>query len=63
MSPSGFSASWNNVNDWIQSSVGLINSAWVNNSDGVRPVINLKSDVKITSGIGTANDPFIVETN
>ena len=29
---------------------------------GVRPVINLKSDVEITGGIGTINDPYIVKT-
>lgn len=28
----------------------------------IRPVINLKSDVKISSGIGTSNSPFIIET-
>ena len=30
-------------------------------SKGVRPVINLKPDVKISSGIGTINEPFIVK--
>ncbi len=30
---------------------------------GIRPVINLKSDVKITGGIGTTNDPFVIENN
>lgn len=30
---------------------------------GIRPVINLKSDVKITGGIGTVNEPFIIDTN
>ena len=29
----------------------------------VRPVINIKSDVKISGGIGTSNDPFIIDTN
>ena len=28
----------------------------------VRPVINLKSDVEITGGIGTINDPFVIKT-
>lgn len=27
----------------------------------VRPVINLKADVKISGGIGTINDPYVVE--
>ena len=30
---------------------------------GVRPVINLKSDVEITGGIGTTNDPYVIKTN
>ena len=29
----------------------------------VRPVINLKSDVKITGGIGTTNDPYVIDTS
>ena len=31
--------------------------------EGMRPVINLKSDVEISGGIGTVNDPYIVKTN
>ena len=64
MSPSDFHATSGAANEWFQLSVGYLNPWWgVNNSLGVRPVINLKSDVKITGGIGTANDPFVVETN
>ena len=40
----------------------LIGSSLSFNSN-IRPVINLKSDVKITGGTGTANDPFVVDTN
>ena len=29
----------------------------------VNPVINLKSDVKITGGIGTSNDPYVIDTS
>ena len=32
----------------------------VNNTHGVRPVINLKADVTIQSGTGTAQDPYII---
>ncbi len=63
MSPSNFSAWYGHAHEWFQYSYGWLNYTWVNNSYGARPVINLKSDVKITSGIGTSNDPFIVETN
>jgi len=31
--------------------------------EGMRPVINLKSNVEISGGIGTVNDPYIVKTN
>ena len=30
-------------------------------SKAIRPVINLKADVKISGGIGTVNDPYVVE--
>ncbi len=36
---------------------------WIRYSYGVRPVINLKADVKISGGIGTANDPYVIKTN
>ena len=35
----------------------------INNYASVRPVINLKADVKITGGIGTSNDPYVIDTN
>ncbi len=48
-------------------STGFIDSSDVSTPNnikfGLRPVINLKSDVKITGGIGTANDPFVIDTN
>ena len=64
MSPSGFDASYGVALELGQNSVGgFLPWAWIHATYGARPVINLKSDVKITEGIGTANDPFIVETN
>lgn len=32
-------------------------------ASGIRPVISLKVDVEITGGIGTANDPFVINYN
>ena len=29
----------------------------------VKPVINLKPDVKLSGGIGTVNNPYVVDTN
>ena len=35
----------------------------VSSYSGVRPVINLKSDVEITSGDGTSTNPYIIKIN
>ena len=29
----------------------------------VKPVINLKPDVKLSGGIGTVNNPYVIDTN
>ena len=63
MSPSFFDAASGVAKGWYQYSAGSLAHSWVTGNYGARPVINLKSDVKITEGIGTANDPFVVETN
>ncbi len=64
LSPSRFNATLGDARDWFQSSAGYLTGLWhVASGLGARPVINLKSDTPITSGIGTANDPFVVETN
>ncbi len=48
------------VYSWTQDN-GVHGNHWVNSYDSVRPVINLKADVKISGGIGTINDPYVVE--
>ena len=50
---------------YFYNATSVINDVWTNiiSNIGIRPVINLKSDVKITGGIGTTNDPFVVDTN
>ena len=64
MSPSYFDVDWGSAIEWDLDSTGhLIPWLDVTNMFGARPVINLKSDTLITGGIGTANDPFVVETN
>ena len=40
----------------------LHNGSLSSNDRGIRPVINLKSDVEITGGIGTKNNPYIIKT-
>ena len=62
MSPSNFDATWGYAFEWFQYSAGGLYPWWdVTNSLGARPVINLKSDTLITSGIGTSSDPFVVQ--
>ena len=63
MSPPYFSAPYGHAYEWSENSAGYLNTAWVENSFGARPVINLKADVEISGGMGTNNDPFVVKTN
>ena len=62
----------NNTNYWTLTSYSASNVRYVNNygradidspsiiTFGVRPSLNLKSNVQITSGTGTKSDPFIL---
>lgn len=64
MTPSDYFAQQTSSHIIFFSTVGYLNP-W-NYAElilDVRPVINLKSDVKISGGIGTSNDPFIIDTN
>ena len=64
MSPSTFNVSYSMGRLFYQIGSGYIHiHGWPTSTLGVRPVINLKSDVKISGGTGTANDPFVVDTN
>ena len=59
MSPFYFNSS--NAYVFIVNSNGYLGSNYVNNAWGVRPVINLKADIKFI-GEGTADSPFEVAT-
>ena len=64
MTPSRYDASWGYSDVWTQKLDGYIYPHYdVTFLYLVRPVINLKSDVKITGGIGTSNDPFVIDTS
>lgn len=64
MSPSTFNVSYSMGRLFYQIGSGYIHiHGWPTSMLSVRPVINLKSDVKISGGTGTSNDPFIVKTN
>ena len=61
LSPSYFDAASGAASEWDLNSAGYLRPwTWVTDSYGARPVINLKSDTLITSGIGTSSDPFVV---
>ena len=61
MSPSSFDAAGGYAYEWNSNGAGYLGH-WdsMAGSFGARPVINLKSDTLITSGIGTSSDPFVV---
>ena len=64
LSPMDFDAKYFSVFSFVVSSGGKayqvgINSSWV----GIKPVINLKSTVKISDGNGTMANPFVVKTD
>ena len=62
MSPSYFDATGGGAREWAQLSAGYLHPWYrVDSTFGARPVINLKSDTLITSGIGTSSDPFVVQ--
>ena len=51
----------NSVNVFHVSTDGSLSNNNVSNTRGLRPVINLKSDVLFSSGDGTLNNPYVVE--
>ena len=62
MTPTYYSLGWK-TSSMITSSNTFSTGGSVISTYGIRPVINLKSDVEISGGIGTINDPYIVKTN
>ena len=47
---------------WSPNLSGVVVHSWSTYELATRPVINLKADVKISRGIGTINDPYIIKT-
>ena len=62
LSPGLFNVTAAAAFDLYANSVGYVTDHSVFVILGVRGVINLKGDVEISGGIGTANDPFVVKT-
>ena len=63
MSPVDFRIDLLNSIVWNIYKEGFLNTGRVANNEGVRPVINLKSTVEISSGNGTEDDPFVIEVD
>ena len=63
MTPSHFYYTYAMAFDFIVGDAGQPGGGGTSLGYGIRPVINLKADVKISGGIGTINDPFVIETN
>ena len=63
MTPSKFYGNGSYLSDvYYAPSDGLFGGNRVISNMGVRGVINLKGDVQISRGIGTANDPFVISS-
>ena len=62
MSPSYFDATSGYATEWFQTGAGFL-VPWYDVTiwSGARPVINLKADTLVTTGIGTSSDPYVVE--
>lgn len=63
MSPFSFNASNGSAYEYSLLAEGYVDGDWIAYSYGARPVINLNSNTKITGGIGTVNNPYVVDTN
>lgn len=62
MSPGVFDSGNAAAQEFLLRIDGVAYGYWVTYTIGVRPVINLNSDVQISGGIGTKSEPFIVKT-
>ena len=58
MSPRSYNATVKVANAFFLSPLGYLNSNWVTDNYGIRAVINIKGDAKITGGTGIASNPY-----
>ena len=49
--------------NFLLSTMGIVNTSWGTYGYGVRPVINIKGDAKISGGIGTSSIPYEIVTD
>ena len=60
MSPATFASSHAYASVWCVRLTGYLSALWFTTSVGVRPVVNLSSDILITGGDGMKNNPYTV---
>lgn len=53
----------NKVNEFYITNVGDVHSMDVSSETAIRPVIKLSSNISISSGLGTLEQPYIIELN
>ena len=63
MSPSLFHVTNANAFVWYVSSTGYLSTSYPSSAYGVRPVVNLISDILYVSGSGTEDDPYKIMLN
>ena len=61
MSPYFFSSSVSRAGVFYVYSTGQLHDTGVNNTNGVRPAINLRANVTISDGDGTSSNPYVIE--
>ena len=64
MSPSGYYSAGEHATNWsikVYAGYSTVTNGFARLHMILRPVINLKSNIQISSGDGTKNNPFIVE--
>ena len=62
-SPYSFYPSGGHANAWLVNSSGYLYADWVTLLYGARPVLNLSSNILISSGSGTYNNPYQLKLN
>ena len=60
MSPSSFHADTSIALVWYVNSTGSLTNTYSAAASGVRPVVNLRSDVLYSGGTGTESDPYVI---
>lgn len=63
MSPYSYNKSNLNTYMWSISGTGVLSSNYTHNSVGIRPVVNLNSNVVYIDGDGTETNPFEIQLN